>query len=263
MPRRATLFLILFFLPAAVHTQPASQQAPHLRVFAGLSGYWAGELRVRLEDGGVSTQAVALHARLTQDGRTLIMSYLLRDGDRVVERLDLVTYDTDSLTMQIASVEDGIAHTHRYRVQGLERVRTPYAWAIRRVEIGQDVASRSTDRMTADSLVISSEALAGGAAWSVRQQLLLQRRPRPEPVGFLLPGFENAREVSVIGDFNGWTPGLALMHRTRGGWQLELPLPPGEYQYKFSVDGVPVNDLLSSTIIKDGKGSFNALKTVR
>jgi chromosome partitioning protein len=48
-----------------------------------------------------------------------------------------------------------------------------------------------------------------------------------------------AKEVYVAGDFNEWriTPRSQLERVQDGHWTLELELPPGEYRYKFIVDG--------------------------
>ena len=61
--------------------------------------------------------------------------------------------------------------------------------------------------------------------------------PRRRRVLFTL-GDQRATEVTVSGDFNQW-------HRTshpmkndgNGTWQKIMLLPPGQYEYKFLVDG--------------------------
>ncbi|MBN1446627.1 MAG: glycogen-binding domain-containing protein, partial [Bacteroidetes bacterium] len=68
---------------------------------------------------------------------------------------------------------------------------------------------------------------------------------------------------SVIGDFNGWQPDRTPLRRARGAWSVDVPLPPGEYQYKFWVDGVLIRDKLSSSIIADGEGGYNAVLMIR
>ena len=43
-----------------------------------------------------------------------------------------------------------------------------------------------------------------------------------------------AREVFVVGDFNGWAvPGFELANTGEGRWQGRFQLEPGRYQYKF------------------------------
>jgi 1,4-alpha-glucan branching enzyme len=52
-----------------------------------------------------------------------------------------------------------------------------------------------------------------------------------------------AKQVSLIGDFNGWQPAAHPMKRmSDGGWYLRLELPHGHHQYLFLVDGKPMLD---------------------
>lgn len=52
-----------------------------------------------------------------------------------------------------------------------------------------------------------------------------------------------AKNVFLIGDFNGWEPTANPMNRMPdGGWVLRLELPHGHHQYLFLVDGKPVLD---------------------
>ena len=44
----------------------------------------------------------------------------------------------------------------------------------------------------------------------------------------------DARQVSVIGEFNGWRPGEYLLERTDvDWWHGALTLPQGRYAYRF------------------------------
>lgn len=46
-----------------------------------------------------------------------------------------------------------------------------------------------------------------------------------------------AREVALVGDFNGWRPEHRL-HQVAGGvWSVDVALAPGVYHYVFVVDG--------------------------
>lgn len=48
----------------------------------------------------------------------------------------------------------------------------------------------------------------------------------------------DARQVCVVGDFNGWDPGKQSLHKNPSGvWECQVPLPPGRYKYHFLVDG--------------------------
>ena len=45
-----------------------------------------------------------------------------------------------------------------------------------------------------------------------------------------------AKEVLLAGDFTNWT--LLPMKKNNGTFHASLELPPGEYRYKFVVDGI-------------------------
>lgn len=48
----------------------------------------------------------------------------------------------------------------------------------------------------------------------------------------------DAHEVFVAGSFNDWSPTANPMARDeQGWWETELELPPGNYEYKFLIDG--------------------------
>lgn len=47
-----------------------------------------------------------------------------------------------------------------------------------------------------------------------------------------------AKDVRVTGDFTRWTKrGIRLSEDGNGHWRTQLPLEPGEYQYRILVDG--------------------------
>ena len=53
----------------------------------------------------------------------------------------------------------------------------------------------------------------------------------------------NAGGVSWAGEFNGWSTSAAPMTKdAKGVWSVVVPLPAGEHQYKFVVDGQWIAD---------------------
>lgn len=47
-----------------------------------------------------------------------------------------------------------------------------------------------------------------------------------------------ARQVILMGDFNNWNPKTHPMKKGGGGiWNKTVMLAPGQYEYKFLVDG--------------------------
>jgi hypothetical protein len=59
---------------------------------------------------------------------------------------------------------------------------------------------------------------------------------------FNLKGYPNAKKVVVSGNFNAWNKEELAMYKTHGGWQLPYVLAPGNYEYKFIVDGEWITD---------------------
>ena len=85
------------------------------------------------------------------------------------------------------------------------------------------------------------------------------------PVRFVLaaPG---AREVAVIGSFNGWNAaGWTMRHDAATGlWTLTAALPPGSHEYVFLLDGaVALPDPAAAISADDGFGSRNSVLLVR
>jgi len=73
---------------------------------------------------------------------------------------------------------------------------------------------------------------------------------------FFLEGFENAKSVSLVSDFNNWNMFGTPLAKVNGGWTCKLDLKSGRYLYKYIIDGdwtadpkTPVDKLL-----RDGKG---------
>ena len=58
-----------------------------------------------------------------------------------------------------------------------------------------------------------------------------------KPQIFRLRGFENAKAVMLAGSFNNWRDFELPMKKTASGWELDFVLGPGNYEYKFVVDG--------------------------
>lgn len=78
---------------------------------------------------------------------------------------------------------------------------------------------------------------------------------------FTLKGYSQARQVFVAGSFNQWNPAALEMKKTSSGWYLPYILPPGNYEYKFLVDGVWLPD--PDNPYTNGVGDFlNSVLTI-
>jgi hypothetical protein len=80
---------------------------------------------------------------------------------------------------------------------------------------------------------------------------------------FRLNGFPNAKNVILTGNFNAWNTGELFMEKVTGGWQIYYVLGPGNYEYKFIVDGKWITDPANPNTTGSGEtqNSFLALKS--
>ena len=95
-----------------------------------------------------------------------------------------------------------------------------------------------------------------------REELLPRKKfnaPVPSLKGnttFKLNGFLDAKQVSVVGDFNNWNMFGTPLSKTPNGWQCKIDLPKGKYVYKYIVDGHWTENPSTppDKLVKDGKG---------
>jgi hypothetical protein len=73
-----------------------------------------------------------------------------------------------------------------------------------------------------------------------------------------------AASVALVGDFNDWDPSRTpLRPAATGVWSVNVPLPPGQHQYAFVVDGKDWRpDPAAPKAVTDDFGSPNSLITV-
>jgi len=74
----------------------------------------------------------------------------------------------------------------------------------------------------------------------------------------------SAKIVTVVGDFNQWSPTVRPMKRDAGGlWKVKVRLAPGSYQYKFVINGERwEEDPLNLHRIMNEHGTFNSIRNV-
>ena len=83
-----------------------------------------------------------------------------------------------------------------------------------------------------------------------------------KPVNFICiaPG---AKDVHLVGDFNGWDPAANPMQRQPdGAWRLQVELHHGHHHYRFMVDGKPALDPHAHGVGRDAKGEKVSLLAV-
>ncbi|MFA1770463.1 glycogen-binding domain-containing protein [Rufibacter glacialis] len=82
------------------------------------------------------------------------------------------------------------------------------------------------------------------------------------PRVFRLDGFPNAQEVFLAGDFNHWRDFELRMKKTPTGWELPYTIGPGNYAYKFKVDGKWVLDPANPLKVGNPEGTGNSFLIV-
>jgi 1,4-alpha-glucan branching enzyme len=80
-----------------------------------------------------------------------------------------------------------------------------------------------------------------------------------KPVSFVCTA-PNARQVSLVGDFNHWDPAAhPMQQQPDGAWLLQVPLHHGHHHYRFLIDGSPALDPRAHGVARDPKGEKASL----
>lgn len=81
---------------------------------------------------------------------------------------------------------------------------------------------------------------------------------------FSLRGYPNARNVILSGTFNEWNESALRMHRdSSGNWTREVVLAPGNYEYKFIVDGQWITDPQCPDSVVNDQHTWNSIRVHR
>ena len=91
------------------------------------------------------------------------------------------------------------------------------------------------------------------------------RKPAPgKPVTFTLHA-DKGRAVYLAGEFNGWDPTAKKMAYAarKGIYSATIKLNPGNYQYKFVIDGTWCADPENVNAIANDQGTFNSIIDVK
>lgn len=95
----------------------------------------------------------------------------------------------------------------------------------------------------------------------VKKQSESKRQSRK--IEFLLYA-PHAQNVSLLGDFNQWDGEKYPMKKGKAGeWEKVLKLTPGNYEYKYMVDGQWQEDPANNQNRLNMYGTYNSLLTVK
>lgn len=88
-------------------------------------------------------------------------------------------------------------------------------------------------------------------------------RPTEKTMATLRLEAPQAEQVSVAGSFNQWDPQANLLDRDKdGSWKCTLIIDPGEYEYRFFVDGEWCDDFANKVRCPNEFGTENCILTV-
>lgn len=82
----------------------------------------------------------------------------------------------------------------------------------------------------------------GSLSWSAGRKAKTTGRhtqiSNKKKIKIIYTGAPNASKVSIAGSFNNWKPNKLLLKKNDNGqWQIDLPIKPGNYEYKYIIDG--------------------------
>jgi hypothetical protein len=104
---------------------------------------------------------------------------------------------------------------------------------------------------------------------TVISQLVFDGNGVSAPPGTVLVRFElelpQAETVALAGTFNDWDDRATLFTRSTGSnvWSVTIPLPPGEHEYLFVVNGERwIPDPAAHAVVDDGFGNLNSMIVV-
>ncbi|OGV78669.1 MAG: hypothetical protein A3K19_31725 [Lentisphaerae bacterium RIFOXYB12_FULL_65_16] len=89
------------------------------------------------------------------------------------------------------------------------------------------------------------------------------KKNRDGAVSFVCEIAAEAREVFLVGDFNGWDPDARRMVKGKDGFcRAKVKIEPGRYQYKFVVDGEWCHDPSANAQVPNQYGTLNSIANV-
>lgn len=69
-----------------------------------------------------------------------------------------------------------------------------------------------------------------------------------------------ASRVCVAGTFNNWNPTATPLAKSKEGeWRVEMHLAPGQYEYRFVLDGIWQEDPQAKSVVPNPFGSRNCI----
>lgn len=136
---------------------------------------------------------------------------------------------------------------------------------VKKRKLIQKTRSRFQDEIEGTTYVFNKDADGNYSSLTFEYeggQYTAQRVALPPPslqgnTTFRLQGFADASIVALAGTFNNWDQSQLVCGREGGEWVCRVDLEPGEYAYKFIVDGNWVLDPDNPNTVEDEAGNTN------
>ena len=100
------------------------------------------------------------------------------------------------------------------------------------------------------------------ATCAVKRCARAAQKPATKAVTFTVHA-EKGKAVYVAGEFNDWNPTAKKMAFKAGVYSATVKLAPGDYQYKFVIDGTWCADPENVNAVANDQGTFNSVITVK
>jgi len=127
---------------------------------------------------------------------------------------------------------------------------------------------KHVEQFQEEFLALARELEAGGATVAVEdidEWMVRLHGPRRVPEGILFViNAPNAQNLYLTGEFTNWSrEGISMEKEEKTGfWKAVLHLEPGEYEYRFIVDGVWIKDPNNTDSVLNEFGQENSLLIV-
>ncbi len=136
---------------------------------------------------------------------------------------------------------------------------------VKKRKLVQKSRSRFLDEVAGTSYVFNRDADGNYSSVTFEYegaQYTAQRVSLPPPslkgnTTFRLQGYADASVVTLAGSFNNWDQSQIVCGREADAWVCRVDLEPGEYTYKFIVDGNWVLDPDNPNTAEDEAGNTN------
>ena len=147
----------------------------------------------------------------------------------------------------------------------LERTEARW-WRARTVHLSPVAALAWAAGLVAVASAGTLRAVASGGTASPAHMAAVATPARAETVHVVRFVFSapDARQVSLVGDFNGWSKNATPLVATggNGAWAVAVAVPPGRHEYAFIVDGSNWSPDPFATRVDDEFGTESSVVTV-